>query len=208
MKTTFNREEPVKNLADAFYKAESSNNRKILEIEKSASDELRAGISAVLDSLDINKATGKTLDMYGEMIGQNRGVATDEQYRFMLRSRIVRNLTNGDHNSIVAALSMIFQCEPTDFRIVEGEKPLDVQFVGLPLTAINKAGLTVDSAMQIIKEIVPVGAQVSSFMFPGTFRFGTTAMEYDEAAGFANLEQTIGGYFGWASGDTGPDLPI
>ena len=68
MITHFNRENYAKNLPDAYAKAEGSNNAKLLKIEKDAVDLLREAIAAISESLDLDKATGKTLDLYGEMV--------------------------------------------------------------------------------------------------------------------------------------------
>ena len=138
MITRFNAENLVKNLPDAYAKGSESNNRKILDIEKSAADSLRQSITAIYDSLDLDKATGKTLDMYGEIVGQERGRATDEQYRVLIKSRIVRNLANGDYNSIVHAIAITLGCQPTEISLIELEDPCKVQLGELPYSILNR----------------------------------------------------------------------
>lgn len=198
----------VKNLPDAYRKDPDSNNAKILEIERDATASLRAAISGIYDSLDIDLATGNSLDLYGDMLGQKRGKATDAQYRIMLRNRIVRNFCNGDYNSVIQAISLVFECDPSEIQLVESEREPAVEIKGLPYTAINESGLSVEDAIKIIFDLIPAGVYAESVVFEGTFEFGTTDMEADGAKGFADLEQTTGGYFGFAASGTSSDLPI
>lgn len=199
MITQFNRENPVKNLPDAYRKTADSNNRKILDIEKYAMDQLRAGINAVLDSLDLEQATGKTLDMFGEMVDQPRGMATDEQYRIMIKAKITRNLAGSDHDSIIHAICTTFSCDPSEVLLVEPEGACSVRVENLPFEKLNSSGIDSLTALQIVARLIPAGVQMESLNFSGTFEFGGTEMAYDENAGFGNVEQTIGGYLGLAA---------
>lgn len=208
MITQFNREDYAKNLPDAFSKAKGSNNARILELAKTAVDELREAVRAVYDSLDIDKATGKSLDMFGDMVGQNRGAATDEQYRAMIKSKICRNLANADHNSIVRAICVVFGCEPQEVLLVESEAPCAVTVEALPFGALNKSNIDAQTAIKIIAGLMPAGVRLESLNFTGTFEFAATAAEYDANKGFGNEGQTLGGYFGLLSDSEGSNLPV
>lgn len=208
MITRFNRDEPVKNLPDAYCKKPDSNNAKLLETEKSAIDRLRADIEAIYDSLDINKATGKTLDLYGEMLGQERGAATDEQYLVLIKSRILRNYANADYNSIVNAICVTFGCEPSEVKLTEMDEACKVTLEGLPITLLNESNIDVNTAVQIVYALMPVGVSMQSLSFSGTFEFGGTELEYDADKGFGDEAQTIGGYLGLASDGSGNNLPV
>lgn len=192
----FNGDNHAKNLPDAYKKTQDSNNAKLLEIEKDAVNILRESINAVYDSLDIDLATGKSLNLYGEMLGQDRGTATDEQYRALLKSRIVRNLSGTDHNSIVNAICLTFGCEPSEIHLSEEEGKCAVTLEGIPFDAINRINIDSNTAMQIVKTLMPAGVGFASLNFSGTFEFGGDEMLYDEEKGFGNIEQTIGGTLG------------
>ena len=207
MITRFNSENHAMNLPDAYAKAPDSNNAKLLAVEKSETDRLRAEIAAIYDSLDINLATGKTLDLYGEMLGQERGAATDEQYRALLKSRIIRNLSGADHNSIVNAICITFDCDPADVLLTETDGECEATLEGIPYAAINRINIDVAAATQIIKMLLPAGVKFTILSFSGTFEFGGTEMEYDEGKGFANVAQTIGGTLGYVP-DDGKVLPV
>lgn len=208
MAAQFDREMLVKNLPDAYSKGQDSNNAKILEIEKNSLDSLRETINAIYESLDIDNARGKTLDLYGEMIGQKRGVATDEQYIVLIKNRIVRNFSNADHASIVNAICITFGCLPSDILLTESDGKCSVTLEGIPYDAINQSNLDANTAIQIVKLLMPIGVTFESLNFNGTFEFGDESLVYDEKAGFADTAQTIGGYLGLAP-DTGKvDLPV
>ncbi len=208
MQAEFNKE-LVKNLPDAFKKTTDSNNFKILEVEKRTLAEIREKLHQIDNILDINNATGKTLDLYGERVGQARGVAPDEKYLLMIKAKIMRNLSSGSYPSIITALCRTFNCEPSQVFITDGDEPCTVTVTTLPLTVINKAGLTTSQTVAIIKSLLPVGVSLNSFLFEGTFEFSANENEYDEEKGFADDEGTIGGYLGATSGDeTDTPLPI
>lgn len=208
MITHFNREKLAKNLPDAYRKTDESNNAKILEIEKDAQDRTREAIHAIYESLDINKAYGKTLDLYGEMIGQDRGVATDEQLLVLIKNRIARNFSNADHNSIVNALCMTFGCDPADVLLTESDEPCKVKLEGIPIKSLVESNIDIDTAIQIVFGLIPVGVYVEAADFSGTFEFSGTELEYNEEAGFGDEEQTIGGFLGYVAASGGRNLPV
>ncbi len=199
----------VKNLPDAFKKSADSNNRKILEIERAACEDLRKTLYSIDDILDIGKATGKTLDLYGERVGQVRGLANDDKYRLMIKSKIMRSLSEGSTSSVVNALSCTFDCDPAEVEIKDGAEPFTVDVVAISLDAINGAGLTASQVYAMIESMLPVGIKIASFVFAGTFEFGEGENDFDDTKGFADDEGTIGGYLGAAAVEVVEDvLPI
>ena len=191
----------VERLPDCYRKDEDSNNHKLLELERLATEELRLDIKTVLDSLDLNQANGNTLDLYGDMLGQRRGLLNDEQYRYMILARIGRNVVQGDYNSVMSTLILMFGSQAgditlDDLEVVEGERPCVVRLTKFPVA--------------MIESLLPVCVTLSADNFEGTFEFADTADVYDEQAGFGNIGQTIGGYLGLYLGDDDkiPVLPI
>ena len=167
--------------------------------------------NGINDILDINNAKGKTLDLYGERVGQARGIADDAKYILMIKAKILRNLSNGSYPSIINALCETFDCEPSEFCIKDGDKPFTVIIETLPLTVINKAGLTTSQTTALIKSMLPVGVKLTAFLYDGTFEFGANEDDYDIETGFAISEsdQSIGGFLGATSADISDNpLPI
>lgn len=205
--------EYVKNLPDAYNKSSDSNNYKILSLFKKDISKLKKDIEDVYKSLDLEQAAGKTLDLYGDMLGQDRGFATDDQYRVMIKSKIMRNLMNGDYTSFMKATCMMFNCEPSEFYINEGEDPATVDIITLPFRVLNYIGLSAELTVELIKILIPVGIGLNSVDLSGTFEFceSESDMDYDEEKGFAisEADQSIGGYLGYLfQNDKDKPLPI
>lgn len=205
----------VERLPDCYRKDEDSNNHKLLELERLATEELRLDIKTVLDSLDLNQAYGNTLDLYGDMLGQRRGLLNDEQYRYMILARIGRNVVQGDYNSVMSTLILMFGSQAgditlDDLEVVEGERPCVVRLTKFPVYVLINAGFSSRQAVAMIESLLPVCVTLSADNFEGTFEFADTADVYDEQAGFGNIGQTIGGYLGLYLGDDDkiPVLPI
>ena len=201
----------VDNLPDAYRKDTDSNNYKILNIQKIEIDGIKEDTEDVYNTLDLDQATGKTLDLYGDMLGQARGFATDDQYRVMIKAKIVRNLMTGSLDSIINAGCLMFGCDPSEMHIVEDESPASVKIISLPYRVINYVGLSASQVVELIIKLVPVGITVKSAELQGTFEFGTTDSEHDEEKGFAisEADQSIGGYLGYIySSESEQPLPI
>ena len=208
MNAKFDRNNLVQNLPDAYYKGDDSNIKKLLDIEKYEMDQLRASLKAVYDSLDLDNATGQSLDMFGAMYGQARGTANDEQYRVMIKARINRLFAGSDHDSIVLAICASFGCEPSEVLLAEPEDSCSVRLDHLPFDKLNKSNIDAVTAVQIVSRLIPAGVHLESLNFAGTFEFGGVEMEYDESAGFGDIEQTIGGELGLVADEAMSTLPV
>lgn len=203
--------EYVKNLPDTYKKSEDSNNYKILNTVQGTATQLKNDTEDVFNSLDIEQATGKTLDLYGDMLGQARGLSDDAKFRTLIKSRIMRNLMNGDYNSLMKAACMIFNCEPHEFHIAESDQPATVDVITLPLASLNYVGVTAEQTIELINHLVPVGINVKSISLAGTLEFSNSETDYDEEKGLAisDDDQSIGGYLGFlAENDSDKPLPI
>lgn len=192
-------------LPDCYRKDGGSNNYKLLEINAAAFRELREDIRMVGDSLDIDKAFGKTLDLYGEMMGQRRGLLNDHQFRYMILARIGRNVVQGDYRSVMQALLLMLGGQQGDITLddlgLEEGGNCVVKLVKLPLSVLVDAGFSSSQVAKIIESLLPVGVTLYADNFEGTFEFAEFDKEYDEDAGFSDVTQTIGGYLGLLLGD-------
>lgn len=186
----------VNKLPDAYQKDTNSNNYKLLHINELAAAELAADITDVRDSLNIKQAFGKTLDLYGAMFKEQRKGRNDADYRAAVETAIAKTLCGGDCNSVELLLSRIFGCPVGDVMITDHETPFMVKVQRLPVKEMREAGLNLNSALQLIDSLLPIGVFAHWYNRVGTFEFGTTTDEYDESAGLGNIEQTVGGYLG------------
>lgn len=199
----------VNKLPDSYAKGES-NNYKLLNLNEQAIADVKADMQAVLQAIDLQQATGHTLDLYGEMVGQKRGVLNDVQYRLMILTRIGINVVQGNYATVIECAKNMFNCEASDIVLVDSEEPCKVDVVTFPLEVLVAAGFSSTQAIELLEMLLPTGVVINNANFNGTFEFAETADEYDEQAGFADLAQTIGGYFGLLQGDDeeSPILPL
>ena len=72
------------------------------------------------------------------------------------------------------------------------------------------AGFSSRQAVEMVERLLPICVKLFADNFEGTFTFSGEAMEYDAEAGFADIEQSIGGYLGLLLGedDKIPVLPL
>lgn len=197
---------PAERLPDCYRKDPDSNNYKLLELGREETEKLRSDIQAVLDALDLNIASGRTLDLYGDMLQQRRGLLNDEQYRYMILTRIGRNVVKGDYQSIMDALVLMFGSRQGDIslddvELGEEERPCVVKLTKFPIAVLVNAGFSSRQAVVMIETLLPVCVTLAADNFEGTFEFADSADTYDATAGFADIGQTIGGYLGLLLGD-------
>lgn len=202
-------------LPDCYQKGRESNNYKLLELNRMAVRELKEDIGAVLEALDLNLAVGKTLDLYGDMLKQRRGLLNDEQYRYMLFSKIGQNIVQGDYESIMDTLVLMFGSQMgditlDDLELTEEDRPCVVKLTKFPVYVLIKAGFSSRQAVAMIEALLPICVTLSADNFEGTFEFSEEYGDYDENAGFGDPEQLTGGYLGLFLGDddTIPILPV
>ena len=186
----------IKELPDVYRKDKDSNNYKLLLLCQQGVEDFRVDIVDVDKTADVYTATGKTLELYGEMVGCPRGSATDEQYRYLIMQKVAENRVDGDYNSIVTALSVAFDVPVEEFVLQDTGNPAEVRVVNLPYSVLLNAGITAAQAVEIIKKMLPSGVTLEPVNLEGTFEFGSPD-DYDENKGFGNAAQTIGGYLGY-----------
>lgn len=199
----------VKKLPDAYLKRHEdgspSNHAKMLELNELQRDEFKEAMQQVFDSLDIDLATGATLDKYGEIVKQKRGSLTDEQYRILLRFKIAKLLNKGDYNSMMYLACRTLDCNDGDL-VIQDVGNATVEIVSLPLHAPSKAGFTFSQVIDMVKDLLPCGVNVSEANFVGKFTLTELGDDekaiYDEELGFSDGEPaTMGGYLGHVTAD-------
>lgn len=186
----------IEALPDSYKKTTASNNYNLLYLEWLLMSGFWTDIQAVQDTADIAKATGKTLDLYGSIYNQARGSMTDEQYRVIIMQKVARYWAGGDYNSTVKALAGALGVSPSEFVLTEKDNPRQIEVSRLPFSILNEIGITSKQIFQIIEAMLPVGIPLAPLTLDGTFEFSASADEQSDTAGFGDIEQTVGGYFG------------
>ena len=206
----FNNDNLVKNLPDAFEKSKGSNTYKILEISRLSIEKHLEDLYEIYEILDLDNAKGKTLDRYGDRVGQARGLASDEQYLLMIKAKAMRILSNGSYPSTLRSLCLTFGCSAEKVHIEETDNPCQIKMITLPLDILNTSGMTVKQVTQIIKTLLPICIRMDSLSLEGTFEFADSENDYSKTKGFCDVEGgNDGGYLGYLSSDENePILPI
>ncbi|UVI28158.1 hypothetical protein [Paenibacillus spongiae] len=204
-------------LTDVYRKDISSNIGKLMIIFAVELERMKETQQRMKEWRDIDKAEGTTLDRIGTNVVQPRGVATDEVYRVLIKSKIARNLSKGDINTIIKVLATALNADPSEIRIEEmyndlvNPEPAAISLIQLPIARINAVGMSPVQFARIVQRTVAAGVRVGAIEMAGTFAFSSIldASETDPNAGFANMEGTVGGTLGavYVPGND-QDLPI
>ncbi|PZD96481.1 hypothetical protein DNH61_07810 [Paenibacillus sambharensis] len=202
-------------LTDVYDKSPVSNIGKLFQIGARELQRLQTTLERIGHWRDIDQAQGKTLDRIGENVLQPRGSAADEVFRILIKSKIARNLSRGTVDTIIAVLSTVLDCRPSEIRIKElfhdplQPQPAAISLIQLPVDRLNRVGMNPEQFAQIIQKTVSAGVSVGHIELTGTFSYGAVGEESDSEAGFSDLEQTVGGTLGavYSSSTTGK-LPI
>ncbi len=193
----------LKRLTDNYRKDPGSNIGRLFAIIAGEVTELQDTLQQKRDWIDIDEARGAGLDRLGVNIEQARGKATDEVYRIMLKSKIARNLSTGDINTIIKVLAVALNTEPEEITVEEmyadplEPEPACIKILQMPLKQVNEAGMSPRQFGRIVQRTVAAGVRVGMIELTGTFEFGDE-LAVDNGRGFSDEQQEIGGYFGYA----------
>lgn len=193
-----NYDNPIDNLPDAYNKSADSNNSKILNINKNTTGAIERISKKIFDALNLNNASGKILDdIWGGRINLKRGSLNDGQYIIHLRTKMMQNIADGSFPDLIEALAYALQCEKSAIHLAESETPNRVIIKDIPLDAVIQAGFSITEVVTMIESMLPVGVRIEQQHFTGTFEYSEiTDTAYAETAGYADLDGTIGGYYG------------
>ncbi|MCY7680136.1 DUF2612 domain-containing protein [Bacillus pumilus] len=194
----------INRLTDAFQKDEKSNIGKLFLIVDEQLTAVRKTLTVAEKWRDIDNAKGRGLDLIGDNVAQNRGRATDEIYRVLIRGKIARNISDGTTNRIIEALSKTLNCEYNEINIYtvkeDGEnEPAAIIVKRAPLEALNKVGMSATQFSSIVQKTVAAGVRVAYINLNGTFSFSSIPDEIETSQfGFSSDGidgGTLGGIF-------------
>lgn len=190
-------DELIKNLPDCYNKNPNSNNYKLMQLIQYDRDRFKEELEDLWNSLDLDKADTSTLNLYGDMVKQQRGLLDDDKYRILIKTKIARNMCCGDYRSIVNCICQILDCTPSDVHIIEKDEPCVIYASQIPLRKIIEADMTATQFTQILKTLLPVGITLDASVYGGTFEFSDLEFEASQTAGFCQNEgDNYGGYLG------------
>ncbi|GAB6990846.1 hypothetical protein [Paenibacillus pini] len=190
-------------LTDVFNKNPNSNIGKLISILHGQLNDLNDTFETIREWRNIDKARGTTLDRFGSNIVQPRGAATDEVYRVLLKSKIARNLSKADINTIIRVLALALDCDYSDIRIKpkyndpNEPEPAALSLIRVPIKRLNEVGMSPMQFGQIIQKTVAAGVRVAQIELSGTFRLSSVydQLEHDQF-GLSDPAMTTGGSLG------------
>lgn len=187
-------------LTDVFTKNPDSVIGKYILLITDKTNEVRTAFEQIESWRDIQQAEGTTLDLIGKSWGQERGNVTDEVLRLLILARIARNNSNGTFNNMIEVLARTLNTDPSTikmramYEVTEGKKAAAIRIEGLPITALNEAGLSTSQFGFLVQRVAPAGVTVESISLQGTFRMSNVANQVETSAeGFAPVDQSTGG---------------
>ena len=162
-------------------------------------------IKSIDTAFDIDSAVGNQLDVLGQLLGVSRYLTfqpsvdsptlDDDTYRFVLKARIVQNQWDGTLPGLYQIWNLLFPLAPISVKDNQ-DMTCDITFVSQNFSALQRELLSNGY-------IIPNSQCVDfSFSFGGTFSFRTGVIddpytaETDNLAGFSDISQVDGGYFG------------
>lgn len=186
----------IEALPDAYAKGILSNNYKLLLIPEISTSEFKSDVDNCCEIVDIQQATGKTLDLYGEIYGVSRGMMNDNQYRTYILNVAMANRSDGTINNLLDCLEAIFGEKMT---ISEGSGKVIIN--NLTDEAVQRSGFTLQQISDLINGLLAVGVAVEAIetdFGEDTFTFGSVNDgengEYNERSGFSSLDTpNVGG---------------
>jgi hypothetical protein len=203
-------------LTDNYSKSPESKIGKLFKIIADELQLLNDTFIKIEDYRDVDTAVGYTLDKIGSNVKQYRGVATDEIYRILIKSKRARNLSTGDINTIIDVVAQSINADPSEVQLVEmyndpdDPEPAAVKMLEIPLAKINEVGMSSLQFGRMISKTLAAGISLKEIRMEGTFEFGDIGEAYDNAKGFGDVNNAVtGGYLGATySPGSDVDLPL
>ena len=173
----------VKKLPDCYEKKAEGNNNKLLSLSKNLTDQFKKTLKDLEDSLDLNLAYGKTLDLYGTMYEQNRGGFEDTRYRYLILTKVARNMVGANYQSVLEHMAKMFNCNQEDIAL-DDIGNCTVKLTKMPIEVLLGAGFTSKQAVVMTESLLPLTINLVADVFEGTFEFSAIDNDFSEESGF------------------------
>lgn len=194
----------MEKLTDNYNKDPKGNIGKLFKIITDELMEIQSTFQKINDWRDVDNAEGFGLDRIGFNVRQFRGMAPDEIYRVLIKSRIARNRSDGSINTIIRVLSMALDTDPSELKIVEGytdpiePEPASIKVMELPIKRILDIGMTAEQFAQMAAKTTAAGVGVKEIQMYGTFQLSImpAELEVDPDTGLSDIDMLQGGELG------------
>lgn len=165
----------VERLPDTYAKKPGSKVVRFFQIMAGELNAIKDALTTTERYRDVDQATGRTLDRIGSNVRQPRGQLADETYRALIKTKITRNLSRGDVDSVKRIIASMLSIDPSGVELQMGwrddpPEPAAVTLLSAPLDAIARFGLGPEEFAVIAQRIVAAGVRVGTLL-QGTFEF-------------------------------------
>lgn len=178
----------INRITDNYRRDENSNVSKMMKLAAHHVQENEDLLNKIHDWRDIDQAGGVTLDYIGRNIGQDRMGFDDDVFRVLLKSRIIRNNSDGSIPTILNFLSFILGIEKKFISIKEkwrtGE-PVGMH-IEVDVDYVISLGISLEQFGFIVNELTVGGANVDLY-YIGSFMFSdyVDQIQIDAEHGFS-----------------------
>lgn len=109
----------IDRLTDNFDKSPNGNVHRMAQLAVEALQEQEDVLTRMDAWHDVDQAEGVTLDMHGKDVQQDRGQSSDEVYRVLIKSKVLRLLSDGSIDTIIEFLAFILDVPESEIRVRE-----------------------------------------------------------------------------------------
>lgn len=177
----------IARLTDRYSNDPSSNIGKVLQLVAGEIDDLNSTIATARIWRDVDQAEGTTLDLIGKMFSQQREGLSDESYRVMIKSKVLRDRSDGTLDTLIKNIAYLLQIDQNDVYLKgQGEKPASL-YTQFELAKVDLMGLPIERMAEILNSITGTGVSMDIW-FQGSFLFAESEqVETDAEHGFSDM---------------------
>lgn len=182
---------------------------KLLGVLTGEIDKVKQVAAGIRSIRDIDQAGGRNLDLIGANVQQERGNTSDRLYRVLIKTKIARNINEGNIDNLITVISLALGCKETEVSIRERWELDPPRSAGLvievPCNSLNAIGMTPEQFTTLMNRMVATGIGVAA-LYTGSFSFSSLPdqPEIDPECGFD--QGILGAYFSLNHG--GDELPL
>jgi hypothetical protein len=182
---------------------------KLLSVLTDEIDRIKQVAADIGSIRDIDGAGGRNLDLIGANVQQERGNTTDRLYRVLIKTKIARNINEGNIDNLIRVISLALGCREEEVLIRERWELAPPKPAGLvievPCRALNDIGMTPEQFTILMNRIIATGIGVAA-LYAGSFGFSSIPDQPENDSEFGFDQGILGAYFSLVDG--GDELPL
>lgn len=134
---------------------EENNIKKLLRVLIEPLQDIETALQQLI-ARTVDNSTGINLDVFGRIVGQPRGGLLDDDYRRLIRARIVANRSSGEIESLLAVAALVLNDDDAYLHIKYVSNATLVLRVEDVIVSADVAGLM----MRMLRDAVAAGVRL------------------------------------------------